>query len=65
LLTPFLSGEEAKVQPGGSIRAIAENVGYVIGTVGASSFVGFVVGLVSRRGLRRAILDDEVIGPVP
>jgi hypothetical protein len=48
----------AKLQSGDSINAIAENVGYVIGAVGTASLLGFVVGLVSRRGLERAISDD-------
>jgi hypothetical protein len=55
----------AKLQTGDSTSAVAENVGYVVGIVGTSSLLGFVIGLVSRRGLRRAISDDEVGEPGP
>jgi hypothetical protein len=51
----------AQLQSGGSINAVAENLGYVMGVVGTSSLLGFVIGLVSRWGLRRAISDDEVL----
>jgi hypothetical protein len=50
----------AKLQSGGSINAVVENVGYVVGVVGTLLVLGFAIGLVSRRGLRRAISDDEV-----
>jgi hypothetical protein len=43
-----------------SMAAVAENMTYAVGVLGASTLLGFVIGLVSRRGLRRAILDDEV-----
>jgi hypothetical protein len=35
----------------------AEIVGYVIGSVGGGAVIGFIVALVSRAGLRRAVRD--------
>lgn len=51
----------AQLQSGGSVNAVAQNVGYVVGMLGACSLVGFVVGLVSRWGLSRASSDDDEV----
>ena len=39
--------------------AVIGNIGYLTGVFGASAVVGLVTGYVSRRGLAKAIADDE------
>jgi hypothetical protein len=50
----------AMFRSGNSMSAVALNVAYAVGVFGASSLLGFAIGLVSRQGLRRAISDDEM-----
>jgi hypothetical protein len=52
----------AMFRSGGSMSAVARNVAYAVGVFGSSSLLGFVIGLASRRGLRRAISDDGGTG---
>jgi hypothetical protein len=52
----------AMFQSGSSLSGVARNVAYAVGVFGSLSLLGFVIGLVSRRGLRRAISDDTGTG---
>jgi hypothetical protein len=45
---------------GWTAEAIVENIGIVIGGIAASVTVGVVTGYISRRGLKRAIADDQL-----
>jgi hypothetical protein len=44
---------------GSSFTTVAQSVVYAGGVFGSSLLLGFLIGLVSRRGLRRAISNDE------
>jgi hypothetical protein len=48
------------LEPGGSAEAIAANIGSLVGLLLCFSVAGLTTGLISRRGLRRAIADDEL-----
>jgi hypothetical protein len=48
------------LRAGGSAMAITDNVGYLGAWFGATVVIGYVVALISRRGLKQAILDDKI-----
>lgn len=45
---------------GWTAEVIGENIGMVIGGIVASATVGLVTGYISRRGLKKAIADDQL-----
>jgi hypothetical protein len=48
------------LEPGSSAQAVAANAGYLVGLLFGFSVARLITGLISRRGLRRAIADDEL-----
>jgi hypothetical protein len=50
------------LEPGGSAEAVIVNIGYIVGLLFGFSVAGLITGLISRRGLRMAIADDELLG---
>ena len=48
------------LQSGGSAGALGANAGYLAGMLCAWSVAGLITGLISRRGLRLAMADDEL-----